>query len=94
MGRLTCGESVMKMAIAKTQDGRFALIHPFQSKAEDAVKLLPTTTAYFFIEKAQLDMEADHPHIDATQFDWANPDGYGERLIPEPEPEAEPTPTE
>ena len=82
----------MKVAIAKLEDGRFALVHPVQSKAEDAVKMLPTTTACFFIEKNQLDMETAHPHIDATQFDWSNPDGYGERVIPKPEPD--PTPTE
>ena len=83
----------MKMALTKNENGRFALIHPVQIKAEDAVKMLPTTTAYFFIEKDQLDMETDHPHIDTTQFDWTTPDGYGERVIPEPEAEPEPYPT-
>lgn len=73
------------MAIAKTVDGRIVLVHPLSVTVEDAVKKLPTTAAYFFINKSQLDMEVPHPHIDVAQFDWSNPDGYGERVVPSPE---------
>lgn len=71
-----------KIAVAKTSGGKFAIVYPMSINVEDAVKKLPTTAAYFIIDKSQLNMEAPHPHIDTTQFDWSNPDGYGERVLP------------